>query len=174
MTAFVVEDGTGLADATSYVSVAFSDVYLDDVWDAYTDAVKETSLMAATEYIDVLYGGRFKGYPLTTTQALEFPRLGLYDRYGNAIEDVPDDLKKAICRYAQLEADGGICTTSVSDAADAGVIKRKKVKAGSVESDIEYFPGAESTVDSACAEDVLADKMIKQYLSTAGSGVIRN
>ena len=170
--AFVVEDGTGLADATSYVDVAFADAYLGADWTTHT-ADKESALMQATEYVDTIWGPRFMGFPLVYNQALEFPRLGLYNRYGVLIEGVPDDLKKVVSRYAQLAADGDLCTTESSTTTDAGVIKRKKVKAGSVESDIEYFPGAESVIDAACASDAIADKMIRQYVSMS-TGVIRN
>jgi hypothetical protein len=170
--AFVVEDDTGLDTATSYVTVEYSEDYLGASW-AGDEAAKQAALMVATEYVDVINGPRIKGYPLETDQALEFPRTALYNRYGQIIEGVPDDLKKAVCRYAQLAADDDLCSTSTSSAADAGVVKRKRVKAGSIESDIEYFAGAESALQSACAADVLADRLVKQYL-TPGLGVIRN
>lgn len=169
----IVEDGTGLATANSYVSVVYADAYLDDTWDAYTTAVKEAALIEATEYVDAIYGSRFMGYPLESDQALEFPRAALYDRYGRAVEGVPDDLQKAVSRYAALAGAGDLCTTSSSSAMDAGTIKRKKIKAGAVESDIEYVVGADSALLAACAGDVIADKLLAQYVSTGG-GVIRN
>lgn len=72
----IVEDGTGLADAESYVSAATAGAYHDGMgnsaWDAATEAAKESALRRATQYIDSQY--RFRGDPLTTTQALAFPR----------------------------------------------------------------------------------------------------
>lgn len=74
--ALVVEDGTGRADAESYAAVAFADAYHtslgNEAWgNAITDE-KEAALRRATQYLDARY--TFTGNPLTTTQALAWPR----------------------------------------------------------------------------------------------------
>ncbi len=76
----VVEDGTGLANADSYLSVADATSYHasfgNDAWAAATSDAQEQALRRATQYVDANYS--FRGSPLTTTQALAWPRnLGL-------------------------------------------------------------------------------------------------
>lgn len=76
--ALVVEDGTGKADAESYVSVADADTYHDkrgnSVWAGLTTAVKEQLLRKATDYLLQMYRGRWKGCRVSSTQALDWPR----------------------------------------------------------------------------------------------------
>lgn len=78
--ALLVEDGTGLAAADSYLSVADANAYHSAMgyadWDGASDATKEAALRRATQYIDARY--RFRGEPLTSSQALAWPRAG-YD-----------------------------------------------------------------------------------------------
>lgn len=100
---FLVEDGTGLENSTSYVSVSFADTYSDTyfsaadfaTWDALTDAVKERFLNQSTLYIDITY--IFNGTRATAAQALEFPRDNLYNVEEVAVEDIPIALKQAVC-----------------------------------------------------------------------------
>lgn len=73
-----VEDGTGLEDAESYLSVSDADAYhaarANEAWNDYDTATKEAALRKATQYIDGRWGRRFPGAPLTSTQALCWPR----------------------------------------------------------------------------------------------------
>ena len=77
--AFVVEDGTGLTNSNSYISVADADTYFSDrnntVWAALSTTQKEAYLIQATQYIDAVYSDRFSNIKLKSTQALEFPRI---------------------------------------------------------------------------------------------------
>lgn len=82
---FVVEDGTGKTDATSYGSVADFRQYWENRGTDYStatmsEALAQGYLNAATAYINGLYPWR--GVPKTTTQALEFPRAVCYDDRG--------------------------------------------------------------------------------------------
>lgn len=73
--ALIVEDGTGLANAESYASVATANAYHTAMGNAAwtgVDAVKEAALRRATQYLDTRY--RYRGLPLTQTQALAWPR----------------------------------------------------------------------------------------------------
>lgn len=77
--ALVVEDGSGLSTAESYVSVADADTRRtnlgsDAAWTAATTAAKEAALRKATEYLEQAYRNRWQGYRQTTTQALSWPR----------------------------------------------------------------------------------------------------
>lgn len=72
----VVEDGTGRADAESFVALAFADDYHarfgNATWAAADETTREAALRRATQYLDTRY--QFAGAPLTTTQALAWPR----------------------------------------------------------------------------------------------------
>jgi hypothetical protein len=98
--AITVEDGTGLAGADAYVSVAYFDTYAADrgiALGTMTTAEKEAAIRRATSYVDSEW--LYKGYPLIPTQALEFPRTGLV--WNNRIvEGVPKRVKDATVELA--------------------------------------------------------------------------
>lgn len=100
----IVEDGTGLADAESYASVAYADAYFSSRnvsnWDG-SDAHKEGLLRIATEYIDSVFGQRFKGTRNTITQALQWPRDGVsVDGFDLDSDVIPVNLMRATCEIA--------------------------------------------------------------------------
>ena len=115
----LVEDGTGIADANSYVTVAFFDTYFTERGNtdivALTDAQKEVLLIKATDYIETVYYGKWLGERTTTTQTLEFPRTIDSEDVG-----VPTRLKKAVCELA-LKAN----TTTLLVDVEQRVIKKK-------------------------------------------------
>lgn len=169
MPTFLLEDGTGIEDATSYISVVYSEDYLGSSW-AADDTAKQNALMAASEYADARWGTRLQSRPLTTTQGLEFPRYALYDRYGNKVEGVPDDWQKAVCLYAQASVAGTLYPSPSSSTAKD--IKRKKTVVGPVTTEVEYQGLA---TDATWLKFPLADKFVKQYIYGGGQGgVIRN
>lgn len=96
--AFIVEDETGLSNATSLVSLEDALDYfedrLNDNWINLSTATKEASLIKATSYIDMVYGDSFIGEPLKTTQSLSFPRIL------DSITLYPTQLKYACCELA--------------------------------------------------------------------------
>lgn len=98
----VVEDGTGLSNADSFVSVAYADTYFTTrgvtAWASLTN--KKALLIKATDYIEAVYSESWKGVTLNDTQSLSFPRI---------IDDstvYPDRLLKAVCELA-LKANSG-------------------------------------------------------------------
>lgn len=101
--ALVVEDGTGLASANSYVALADFISYAAARLHRATvaaadDATRTAALITATQLIDTYI--RFHGSRLTTTQALEWPRSGVTDRDGNTITGLPQRLLDATCELA--------------------------------------------------------------------------
>jgi hypothetical protein len=76
--ALVVEDGTGKADAESYISVADADTYFSNrgnaAWAALSTAQKEQNLRKATDYLGQVYRQRWKGTRVSGEQALDWPR----------------------------------------------------------------------------------------------------
>lgn len=98
----IVEDGTGLTDADSYVSVVFADNYFSTrgvaSWASLTETQKEQSLIRATDYIDNIF--QWCGKKATAEQSLRFPRANLKDYEGIEIVGVPTALKQAVCDVA--------------------------------------------------------------------------
>lgn len=96
---FVLEDGTGKSDATSYGSVAgFRQFWLNRGVDygahEVSDVTIQINLNKATEYIDRLYPWR--GIKFSTDQALAFPRTHCYDDEGTDFSNsVPSPVQKA-------------------------------------------------------------------------------
>jgi hypothetical protein len=137
--ALVVENGTGLAGANSYVSVADFEAYLDARATALPSGDEDGALIRATQFIDGEYRLRFPGTRLNgRAQALEWPRKDAVDQFGDDIDDdeVPIEIKNATCEAAVRElADPG----SLSPDMERGG-KIKELQAGSV--DITYTDGA--------------------------------
>lgn len=135
--AIVVEDGTGLADANSYVSIAYADSYFYDrgnsVWDTYTPENKAQALILATEYLDMYYN--YTGYKSSSTQALDWPRDYAYDVDSNEITDIPVTLKKMTCEAAVR----AIASELQPDLESGRTIQREKI-ANAVE--VEYAEGS--------------------------------
>lgn len=75
----IVENGSGLASAESYISVADADTYHanrgNEDWAALTTTEKEQLLRAATDYMVAVYRLRWDGYRYVNTQALDWPRI---------------------------------------------------------------------------------------------------
>jgi hypothetical protein len=144
MATMIVETGAVVANANSYVSLADADAYFeidvnfDATWDALTDTVKEQYLMWATRILDQKV--QWKGDKTDEDSALRWPRTGVYDRDGNAIDTdaMPVQLTEAVCELIKY-----LQTTDVTTSQGADFLK-------SVEVDvikIEYQNGAgQSTV----------------------------
>lgn len=117
----VIEDGTGKADANSYISAADADLYFDgnflgDAWRALVDADKKARLLiTASRILDT--GFDFIGWKTTNIQALQWPRIlakdknqysGAFWRVPNAYlfeffdpNSVPTIVKQAVCEMAR-------------------------------------------------------------------------
>lgn len=134
--ALVVEDGTGIANANSYVDATYVSTYLTErgrstAWLALNDAQREAALIKATDYIDLRFSKLFIGSKLTTTQSLAWPR-----EYSSNETDyglVPTNLKKACAEYASRSMSAELLTDTPT-----GVVKRKKEKVGPIEEETEY------------------------------------
>lgn len=104
----VVEDGTGLTDSNSYVSVDSADAYFSargvSEWDSLKTSAKESALIRATDYVDNIF--QWYGKKLKSGQSLRFPRSGLYDYEGSEIIGIPERLKQAVCDAAVLVSGG--------------------------------------------------------------------
>lgn len=102
----VVEDGTGLATANGYVTVAFVDTHFADrgiaAWTGSTTD-KESAIVRATDYVDKRFGMKFRGFRESKSQALEWPRLSALDNDDylfSDVDEIPRQLQKGVAEYA--------------------------------------------------------------------------
>lgn len=123
--ALIVEDGTGLTAAESYLAVSDADAYHaargNTTWASLDTTTKEQALRSAASYIDTIQ--RYKGFRLTQAQALEFPRTSCFDWSGFPAEGVPARVKQA-CAELALRASGG---SLYADLSRGGKVKSEAV-----------------------------------------------
>lgn len=110
---FVVEDGTGLSNATSLTSVEVLNQWLENTGRTLTatDDQKKVLLNNATEYLCNNYN--YLGYKVKDTQALCFPRSGVVvENVTIANDSVPGEIQKACCFLAYTASTEDIYTNS--------------------------------------------------------------
>lgn len=102
----IVEDGTGLSTAETYISVADAVTYFDargnTDWDAIaSDALREAALRKATDYMVSTYRRRWQGVRLDEDQALDWPRVGVVvDSWSVDSDEVPTEVARACAELA--------------------------------------------------------------------------
>lgn len=127
--ALVIEDGTIVAGANSYVDVAEAKAYATarGVDLGADDALIERRLLEAMDYLESL---RYKGSPTDPeTQVLSWPRCGVYyDSRTIASGVIPDRLKNAQSQLV-IELTNGVVLWANVSASDgsAKFVKREKV-----------------------------------------------
>src|SRR3990167_3609675 len=107
--ALIVEDGSQVAGAESYESVAGATAYHlargNSTWALLTTGQSEEALRRATDYMEQMYRARWKGWRVSSTQVLCWPRAGVEipDKpYGTlvATDEIPQAVKDACSEYA--------------------------------------------------------------------------
>jgi len=103
----VVEDGTGITGAESYIDRSFFDDFciawgLGDPTDA-DESAAEGAMRRGTLVFDTVYGPRFPGVPLSSTQGLLFPMTELVDRRNYQLPPLPVQVKQATAVLALQE-----------------------------------------------------------------------
>lgn len=177
--AFVLDATSGGATANSYLTEAEFQDYLLTAYDVTEDpnALADGPMLAlATRNLNALYSARktlvrpgkgeapyyivsptWTGSPSTTTQALPWPRTGMYDRNGNAIavDVIPTDLKNATAEFARQLRMGD--RTLDNDVAVQGITS---VKAGSVA--VAFRDGL---IEAKVIPDAVANLLVPSWLS---------
>lgn len=146
--ALVVEDGTGLADADSYVAVADVTSYLTQyhpaadvtTWTALTTAEQERCCRYAARWTDSTYGSRLPGCRINATMARLFPRLQAQDWEGYAIEDddVPTCWLQANCEMAFRVGQGD---DPLADVTESSTVMSESVTVGPITVSEQYQSG---------------------------------
>lgn len=159
--AFVVEDGTGLATATSLVSEAFADTYhtahLNSTWVGQVSATKQYQLNSATEYLHYEYGQRLFGSRVNEVQALDYPRKEITTIDGFTIDNdiVPPGIGNVVCEVAELIRLGELFF--VAQAASDKNIKKTRDKVGPIETETEYNGSKSLTKSYPKIDAMMAD-----------------
>ena len=154
--AFVIEDGSIVTGANSYVSLAEANTFHSDRGNASwsgTNSVKEAALIRATDYVEQTYSDKWLGEPVYPHQSLSWPRENVPNV---ASDEIPDKLKQAVCVLA-LEA----MTADLNPAlARGGLVKREKVDV----IEVEYMDGAKSETKRPAI-----DGMLRGFLSLSSA-----
>ncbi len=143
----VVEDGSGMSNAESYVSVNDVTAYNDAhnavaAWTSADTTARERALRLATQYLEATYNQRWLGERLTETQALAWPRSCVWlDGYVVDDGDMPRALLDATCELA-LRA---IVSPLINDLTEPGMVDLDRVKVGPIEVE-QHFVGGRGQV----------------------------
>jgi hypothetical protein len=149
----IVEDGSIVANADSYVSVANYTTWADARGIEYDSSVLETQILRAMDYIETL---RFIGQKSTKAQPLQFPRVGVVvDGYELDYDEIPDQLKKAVYESIKAESDGNSQLANVER-----TTSREKV--GEIE--VQYAPNSNSSVSVVAINKALYKLLAPAFL----------
>ena len=109
----IVENGTGLSTAESYITVAAASTRQSALgnsnWTTLSTAEMEEALRRATQYMLQAYRGRWQGTRINATQALDWPRNWVtVDGYAVDADIVPTDIANACADMAFRAAAGDL------------------------------------------------------------------
>ena len=151
---FTVEDGTGLADANAYITPTEMREYFNDRGVTFTETDDELQLVIveATDYVEIRFYSNFRGSPeFPETQALSFPRTGIYGKNGVELATIPTVLKNAIAEYAKRALSAPLLT----DPTLSQAVKRTRDKVGPLETEVEYLGGFVPTINTYTKPDLM-------------------
>jgi hypothetical protein len=132
----IVESGSGITNANSYVDVTYADAYHAEFgntdWASIGNTEKESALIQASQSCDIQYGDKYRGVIQPTqnsTRKLLFPRMAFTDLYGMLWSGkVPTYLLNAVCEMALTKAGGGDITPLLN----SEVLDSSEIKVGDV------------------------------------------
>lgn len=159
----IVEDGTCVENANSYVTLDFADSYMFSTdhkeWKDMTENDKKALIIRATTYIDSVYSKYgWHGRRKFREQELAFPRVEIIDKDGFEVVGIPKVLKQAVCECAILAVSEQLFTTKSS----SGDIKKEKVDV----IETEYFNSSESSTKYISRYEVLDSMLSGLYRTT--------
>lgn len=155
MATLVLEDGTGIATANSYVTALEVTTILEvnptssTAWAALDAQQQDDYAIWASGWLDDYMD--WKGYKTVKTSGMRWPRCGVYDRDGCLIDEneIPSQLKQATAETAVwLIGNDAASSGGESSNLPEGI---KRVKADVVE--VEFFDDGSS--DSQSGSDLL-------------------
>lgn len=110
----IVEDGTIVANANSYVTIDEADAYHEiignDDWASYEAVDKKKALLIAARSLDLMYSSKFMSIPqVGSTQVMRWPRLAFWARHTNKLingNQIPSEIKDAQSELALMQLNG--------------------------------------------------------------------
>lgn len=167
----IVEDGTAVANANSYVSLDDAVTYATARGLTLTpspSSLSEQAIIRATAALDAMYRMSFPGYKTNgRSQSLEWPRTDAYDYDGQAIlaNTVPIEVVNATCEIAvrELATPGSM----MPDLDRGGNIR--SLRAGSVA--IEYGANASAQTTYTIIDGILSAIIGSTQASFVGTAV---
>lgn len=150
----VIEDGSGVAGANSYVSAADYEAWEtarfgSDNLSHSSDEARERDIFRAMDYFESL---DFVGTKASQDQELQFPRVGMFiDGYSVSSEEIPVQVKSSLFELVYAEAKGYSLNQNIERD-----VKRRKVDA----IEIEYSDNASSRVSVTAFKNAVK-KLIK-------------
>ena len=138
---YIVEDGSIVPLANSYVTLDYADEYCANkgykTWLELDDSQKKISLIRGTEFVNNFFD--WKGIRKSQNQSLAFPRVEIIDNDGYMVCGIPENLKKA-CIEASYLITVNNSDTLFSTKDENGQIKSQKVDT----LEVEYFASAKT------------------------------
>ena len=157
----IVEDGSVVTGAESYISVADATTYHtargNAAWAALTtDALREAALRKATDFMRQVYRSRWQGYKVNEDQALDWPRYNVeVEGYAVDSDIVPTEVKNA-CAELALRASAAELNPDLTQG-----VAREKV--GQIE--VEYDKASPQFTRYKAI-----DALLSPYLKAGGGG----
>lgn len=172
--ALTVEDGSIVAGADSYITLAAADAYHAargiTLWATMSEAEREQALRRATDYMTQAYRLRWAGRRVTSTQPLDWPRyevpqpdasLQLYGWHAfYPSDEVPSEVQNACAELAYRGAAGPLM---------ADITKTQKTIREKVDViEVEYAPWTPTEASYRAV-----DSMLAPLLKSGGAGAMR-
>ena len=171
--ALITEDGTGLINSESYISVTDATTYHanfgNDAWVNLDVSQQEIYLRKASRDIDALYGTSYLSSMLTTTQALLWPRNSYTNFYGITVTGIPVQLKNTVAELALLNASVDV----LGPTDNAGNLKMDLVKVDTIETRKEYFAPTSSIAPKMRKIALLIQPLLKSGSNGLYAEVVR-
>jgi hypothetical protein len=170
--ALIIEDGTIVANANSFITVA--------EWEAYltlygkqatgTEADKETSLIKAQRAISTRY--TFDGALVEQAQATCLPRNWTKNIKGFTVASniVPQDFKDAQAELA-FDIQGGADPFANATEGAKGPVLYERAKAGPAETQTQYGSGGAPFNPRSMANYTSTNDLLRPYLAAGASGL---
>lgn len=167
--ALIVEDGTGLTDADSYISLVDARAYALKYGYSLSidDAAADIELRKGALYIG-LFESSFSGRRLSDSQSLAWPRVNAYKCAGNDQIDLPSDSAPLEIKCAQVIAANFYATGLDVRANDDGLGVASKEVVGAVK--VSYFDNGHTGKSVEITE---ATDMLSNYMCVGSSFTLR-
>lgn len=163
--ALIVEDGTIIEDAESYLSVDDADAEIakrggNSSWDSLTLTQKEVQLRLCTEYMDDNYN--FSGSIVSSDQELCWPRSGT--KYDTDV--IPKEVKRALSVLAYMSLSYELYS-NVAGGTTAGVKSTKDVL-DVLSTSVTYFENGTNSQTEFAEVDAILKSLLESRLVYRG------